>query len=122
MPALIPALLCTVKEGPVEASFQFILHSKILQSWAKAYSLGLAPKPTWPEWGLGISLPSFQQWTVPALRTSYRAMGPDPGCGQLSQKGQPQGTQGGMFCHLCSRAAQGPWGRPNSAGTEAQLR
>lgn len=27
-----------------------------------------------------------------------------------------------MLCHLCSGAAQGPWGCPDSAGAEAQLR
>ncbi|KAM5266483.1 adenine DNA glycosylase isoform 3-T3 [Hipposideros larvatus] len=88
----------------------------------KACSLDLVPKPTWPEWGLGISVPSSQHWTVPVVRASYRALGPDPGSGQLSQKGQPQAPQGGVLCHLCSGAAQGPWGCPNFAGAEAQLR
>lgn len=94
----------------------------ILQSWAKACSLGLAPEPTRPERGSWISLPSSQHWTVPAVRTSHRALGPDPGSNQLSQKGQPQAPQGGVLCHLCSGAAQGPWGCPHSAGAEAQLR
>lgn len=120
MPAL--ALPCTVEELPVAASFHFILQSKILQSWAKACSLGLAPKRTWPEWGSWTSVSSSQHWTVPAVCASHRALGPDPGSGQLSQKGQSQAPQGGVLCHLCSGAAQGPWGCPNSAGAEAQLR
>lgn len=94
----------------------------ILQSWAKACSLGLAPEPTRPEQGSWISLPSSQHWTVPAVRASHGALGPDPGSNQLSQKGQPQAPQGGVLCHLCSGAAQGPWGCLHFAGAEAQLR
>ncbi|XP_037005139.2 adenine DNA glycosylase isoform X4 [Artibeus jamaicensis] len=92
--------------------------SKILQSLAEACSHLSLPCLS-EAWG---SVPSSQHRTVPAVHTSCRALGPDPGSGQLSQKGQPQAPQGGILCHLCSGAARGPWGCPNSAGAEAQFR
>ena len=84
MPALVPARACTVKElpGKPHSSSSYNL-SKILQSWAEACS-HLSPPGLSGAWG---SVPSSQHWTVPAVHTSYRALGPDPGSGQLSQKG-----------------------------------
>lgn len=111
---------CTLQARPGEVSCHFLLRVR-LQSRVRACSQ-LITEPQWPEWGLGVSVLSFQHWAVSAVCASHGALGPDPGCRQLSQEGQSQAAQGGAFCHLCSGAAWSSRGSSDSARPEARLR